>query len=101
MRLSSLPQLQKDGVDETHPLELACMKFVLRPVGCSFVANLGTVMRFVCTDHQNIYGVWRHSDGMSRVKSSDSLRMARQDGMVLCSGLENSYRAQQRYSDPG
>jgi hypothetical protein len=37
----------KDGVHETHPLGVACVKFVLRLVGCRFVANLGAVMRFV------------------------------------------------------
>jgi hypothetical protein len=46
------------------------MMFVLRSAGCRFVANLGTVRRFFCTNHQNIYG-------MSCLKSSDSLEMAR------------------------
>ena len=72
---------------------------LLRLVGCRSIANLSTVMRLVCTDHQNIVG-YGHFDGMSCVQSTDLLERARQDGMVLHSELENSYRASPRYFDP-
>jgi hypothetical protein len=42
-------------------------EIVLRSDGCRFVAKLGTVMQFVYTNHQNIYGIWRHSGGMACV----------------------------------
>ena len=65
MRLSSLPQYEKDGAHETHPLGIACAQVYCVRMVADLAVELGTVMQFVCTDHQNVYGTRRHSDGMA------------------------------------
>lgn len=56
MRLSSPPQYQKDGAYEAHPLGIACVRLCCVRIAADLVAQLGTVLQFVCTDHQNIMG---------------------------------------------
>jgi len=65
MRLRSLPQYQKDGAHETHPLGIACAEVPCVRMVADLIAELATLMQFLCTDHQNIHGTRRHSDGMA------------------------------------